>query len=126
LSHEIEVNLKEVAKGEVIYINNAVTYINAFEGQKKEWFHAHVNLPTNSLTIILLFPHSRRCTSIRGTEQVGKAVAREIEREKGMPIKVEEGEMVYWRVANPLIGACYKLEWEWQYTPPAAPVATGV
>lgn len=123
--YEIELDLNGVAKGETVLINNAVTYINGFEGPDKEWFHAHVNLPTKSLTIIVLFPPALRPTSIKSTEQVGKAKAREVEKEKGLPVKVEGGEMVYWRVANPLIGACYKLEWVWKNTP-TAPIATGV
>lgn len=123
--YEIEVDLKGVAKGETVLITNSVTYINGFEGPDKEWFHAHVNLPTKSLTIILLFSPVLRPTSIKATEQVGKAKSRNVEREKGLPVKVEGGEMVYWRVANPLIGACYKLEWGWHNTP-TAPIATGV
>lgn len=124
--YEIQLDVKEVAKGEVLYVHNAVTYINAFEGPTKDWFHTHVNLPTKSLTIILLFPQALRCTSVKGTEKIGKDVAREVDREKGLPIRVDEGEIVYWRVPNPLIGAGYKLEWEWQNTAPATTIGSGI
>lgn len=124
--YEIQLDVKEVAKGEILYVHNAVTYINAFEGASKEWFHTHINLPTKSLTIILLFPQAQRCTRVTGTEKVGKDEARELDREKGLPILVDEGEIAYWRVSNPLIGAGYKLEWEWQYTPEAPPLVSGV
>lgn len=110
--YEIELDVRAVAKGEVLYIHNAVTYINAFDGPTKDWFHTHVNLPTKSLTIILLFPQAQRCICVKGTEKVGKDAAREVEREN-LPILVDEGEIVYWRIPNPLIGAGYKLEWEW-------------
>lgn len=122
--YEIQLDVKGVAKGEVLYVHNAVTYINAFEGETKDWFHTHVNIPTRSLTIILLFPQAQRCLSVKGTEKVGKDAAREIDMDN-LPILVDDGEIVYWRIANPLIGAGYKLEWEWKYTAAPAQPAGG-
>ena len=111
--YEIELNVREMAKDQIIYVHNAVTYFNAFDGAEKEWFHTHVNFPTKSLTIILLFPDAQRCKSITGFEQVGKNEAREVDPEKGVPIIVDDGKLVYWRIPNPLFGGEYQLEWEW-------------
>jgi hypothetical protein len=111
--YEIRLNVREIAKGEIIYVHNAVIYKNAFDGKQKDWFHSHVNLPTKSLTIILLFPDGQRCKSIAGYEKVGKNAATEVGSDKGMPIIVDDGKLSYWRIANPLLGAGYKVEWEW-------------
>lgn len=120
--YEIELDVKEVAKGEIIYVHNAVTYINAFEGPDKEWFHTHVNIPTKSLTIILLFPRTQRCFKIKGFEHVGRNKSETVDKGRGLPIIVDHGEMVYWRIPQPRLGASYKLEWEWEYTAVASPI----
>lgn len=112
--YEIELDLKQVAKGEIMHVHNAVTYINAFEGKEKDWFHTHVNVPTQSLTIILLFPEAQRCRNIKGLEHIGKNKSVEVDKDKD-PIIVDDGKLVYWRIPNPRLGAGYKLEWEWQY-----------
>jgi len=121
--YEIELDVKEVAKGEIIYVHNAITYINAFEEKDKEWFHTHVNIPTKSLTIILLFPPTQHCEKIKGLEQVGRNMSKVVDKRSGLPIIVDQGKMVYWRIPQPRLGASYKLEWEWQYTPAASPAA---
>jgi len=36
--YEICLNVREIAKGQIIYVHNAVTYRNAFEGKKKNGF----------------------------------------------------------------------------------------
>src|SRR4051812_27408694 len=95
--YEIRLNVREIAKGEIIYVHNAVIYKNAFDGKQKDWFHSHVNLPTKSLTIILLFPDGQRCKSIAGYEKVGKNAATEVGSDKGMPIIVDDGKLSYWR-----------------------------
>jgi hypothetical protein len=115
--YEIELDVKEVAKGEIIYVHNAVTYINAFEGKDKEWFHTHVNIPTKSLTIILLFPAIQHCDKVKGFEHVGRNTSQAVDKRSGLPIIVDQGKMVYWRIPQPRLGAGYKLEWEWQSTP---------
>ena len=116
--YEIELDVRGVAKNEIICVHHAVTYINAFEGATEEWFHTHVNVPTRSLTIILLFPKAQPCLKVTGTEKIGKSKAREVDRER-LPIRVEGGDFVYWRIPNPLTGAGYKLSWEWQNSPVA-------
>lgn len=111
--YEIRLNVREVAKDEIIYVHNAVTYISAFDGQAKEWFHTHVNFPTESISIILLFPEGQPCKSVLGLEEVGKGKRQEVDKQKGFPIIVDDGKLVYWRIPNPLLGAEYQLEWEW-------------
>ena len=113
--YEIQIDVTEVAEGAIIYVHNAVTYINAFEGKDKEWFHTHVNVPTKSLTIILLFPAIQRCNKIKGFEHVGRNTSQEVDKRIGRPLVVDQGKMVYWRIPQPRLGACYKLEWEWQH-----------
>ncbi len=122
--YEIRLNVQDVAKEAIIYVHNAVTYVSAFDSREKEWFHSHVNFPTVSLTIILLFPEGQRCQGIKGFEEVGKGKRQEVEdKEKGLPIIVDEGKLVYWRIPHPLFGAEYQLEWEWQNTPVSAQAA---
>ncbi len=124
--YEIRLNVQDVAKEAIIYIHNAVTYISAFDGKEKEWFHSHINFPTKSLTIILLFPEEQRCQGIKGFEEVGKSERREVDdKEKGTPIIVDDGKLVYWRIPNPLFGAEYQLEWEWQNTSASAQATAG-
>jgi len=112
--YEIHLNVRDVSTDQMIYVHNAVTYFNAFDGKEKEWFHTHVNVPTKSLTIILLFPDDQPCRKITGYEEVGKNEPQEIDPEKGLPINVDDGKLVYWRIPNPLFGGEYQLEWEWQ------------
>jgi len=40
-----------------------------------------------------------------------------------MPIIVDEGKLAYWRIANPLLGAEYQLEWEWDVSEAKAAIA---
>ena len=124
--YEIRLNVRDVAKGEIVYVHNAVTYLSAFDGKEKEWFHTHVNFPTKSISIILLFPEEVRCKSIKGFEEIGKSERHEVlDKEKGIPIIVDEGKLVYWRIPNPLFGAEYQLEWEWQNTATPAQATVG-
>lgn len=113
--YELELDVEEVAKGEIIDVHNDITYINAFEGKEKEWFHTHVNIPTQSLTIILLFPATQRCDGIKGFEHVGRNKSQVADKSRGKPIVVDDQKMVYWHIPQPRLGASYKLEWEWQY-----------
>jgi hypothetical protein len=112
-SYEIHLKVGDIAKNQIIYVHNAVTYFNAFDRKDKEYFHTHVNFPTLSLTVILLFPEGQPCKDISGFEAVGKNKNRVVDREKGTPVILDYGKLVYWRIANPLFGAEYQLEWLW-------------
>ena len=64
----------------------------------------------------LLFPGTQRCDKVKGFEHVGRNKSQTVDKGKRLPLVVDEGEMVYWRIPQPRLGASYKLEWEWQYT----------
>jgi hypothetical protein len=111
--YEIQLDLEGLAVDEAVYVHNAVTYISAFEGKEKEWFHSHVNIPTKSLTLILLFPKSKPCKKIIGNYKIGTNPFVEVPKQKGTPIRVQDGKIVYWRITPPQLGVAYQLEWEW-------------
>jgi hypothetical protein len=111
--YEIQIDLGGLAKGEAVDIQNALTYISAFEGKEKEWFHSHVNIPTKSITLIILFPKSKLCKKIVGKYKIGSNPFVEIPKQKGSPIRIEDGKLVYWRITPPQLGMAYQLEWEW-------------
>ena len=121
--YEIQLKVGDIAKNQIIYVHNALTYFNAFDRKEKEYFHTHVNFPTKSLTMILLFPEGQPCKDISGFEEVGKNKGRMVDREKGMPVILDYGKVVYWRIANPLFGAEYQLEWIWANSQQVKPAA---
>lgn len=112
--YEIRLNVRELARGELIPVENAVTYLSAFDGKEGEYFHTHVEFPTRSKCLILIFPPGQPCTRVTGKEQIGENESQEVDRRRSVPIIVDDGKVVYWRIDNPQLGVEYQLEWEWQ------------
>ena len=113
--YEIRLNVQDVPTGKLIDVHNVVTYISAFDGQESEWFHTHVNFPTKSKCIILLFPDGQPCLNVKGLEKIGTDDEHEVDRLRvEPPLILNERKVVYWRIDNPLPGPKYRLKWEWQ------------
>jgi len=92
-------------------LQNRVEYVNAFLGPEREWFHTHIIYPTESMTMLLLFPEHKRAKAVQG---VCKYRAEEpFEPTERQPIASPEGRFACWRIPSPQLGATYQLEWTW-------------
>ncbi len=83
-------------------LQNRVEYVNAFLGPEKEWFHTHIIYPTESLTVLLLFPEHKRARAVQGVckhtlEEPFAPTSRQ-------PIASPEGRFACWRVPGPATG----------------------
>jgi hypothetical protein len=110
--YEMRLNLEHLAKKEATYVRNRITFINAFQGKEKEWFHTHIDIPTPSITIVLLFSDDKPCKKIKGLYKVGRQPFVEIAF-GNEPIRFQDEKIVYWRIDGPKLGVAYQLEWEW-------------
>lgn len=112
-TYEIQLKVDELAINQAVDVRHALTYISAFDGKETEWFHTHVRIPTESVTVIILFPASKLCKEVKGFGRIGEdssSVA--IPKHKG-PLRFQNGKLVYWHIASPQLGASYKIQWNW-------------
>ena len=117
--YDLEVDLSRLAVGEQTQIINRVVFVDAFEGESKEWFHTHIDYPTGALTIVLVFPHDRPCRIVRGFSRASTRKHFE-EVTTGRPLRLEDGQLVTWRILKPELGVEYQLEWTWEARAAAA------
>ena len=111
--YEIQLDLDELAQNEVVKVQNVVTYANAFDGKEKEWFHTHIDIPTRSVTIIILFPEWKPCQKVIGKYKVGENRFTEVTKPEDRPSRLEDGRVVYWSITSAQLGTEYQVEWEW-------------
>jgi DNA-binding XRE family transcriptional regulator len=109
--YELRLHPDRPAPGEWLEVHNRITYINAFQRPDCEWFHTHVEYPTEGLTVLLLFPEHRPVRSLRGVCQHHPAEPFVPVAEP--PIALLPGRLSYWRVRTPRVGGTHRLEWEW-------------
>jgi hypothetical protein len=89
-----------------------ITFVNAFDGLKSEWFEAGVSYPQASLTIVLLFSKEQRCLKVQAS--AGHPCGPdEVKSQVPEPYLSPEGTLVHWYVDSPKQGQTYRLDWEW-------------
>lgn len=92
-------------------VHNRIEYVDAFSGPEREWFHTHVVFPTESLTLLALFPDGKRCREVRGLVKRHPAAAFETAVEG--PVVLMDGRVAFWHLVAPEQGGTYQLEWQW-------------
>lgn len=103
--------LKLEKGGEDIEVHNRLEYVNAFTDERREWFHTHVVLPTEALTIVALFPEEKRCRFARGVSKMHPAEPLDTTEEQ--PVVLSSGRLALWSLTAPQQGGTYQLEWQW-------------
>jgi hypothetical protein len=112
LTHEytLDVDLGELAKGEVTPIISNVVYENAFKNSEKEWLETHLEHPTGRLTMIVLAPDDMKIIDATGAKSVARGPT---DSTLTQPTVIQDGSVVYWSIESPLLGARYALSWMW-------------
>jgi len=92
-------------------VSNTVEYLDGFAGEEREWFHALVSHPTESLTVLVLFPEEKPFRKLHG-------LCRHCRGEGFVPVHLQplglqEGRLGWWRISEARVGEIYRLEWEW-------------
>lgn len=106
--YEMRVRLEPATGAEVV---NEVRYLDGFRDRPQEWFHTHVSLPTDRLTLIVQFPPVRPFSSIHGIAR--EHPAGPFQATSGQPAGLPAGELAYWSIEAPRPGALYQIEWAW-------------
>ncbi len=90
-------------------VQNRIEHGDAFSRPDERWLHVQVAYPTDSLTLLVRFPHARPYRSLRGLWQrhSGAPLASAIQQ----PLQIAAGQLAYWRIAAPTPGETYRLGW---------------
>ncbi|MFD9390310.1 hypothetical protein ACFWBB_06120 [Streptomyces sp. NPDC060000] len=122
----IAILLDHLAVRSATRITNEMTFRGAFDGADGEDFETHIERPTRSLTVIVIFPQEKPCRSVSGTVRIGeRGPDTETNRSNG-PLFVDNGRLLYWRVLPKTgswlpIGTTYRLQWTWPRTGAGSP-----
>jgi hypothetical protein len=108
--YTLDVNLGELAKGEVTPIINSVVYVNAFKNSEKEWLETHLEHPTGRLTMIVLAPDDMRIIDATGAKSIARGPTDATATQHTV---IQDGSVIYWSIESPLLGARYALSWTW-------------
>lgn len=112
----LAVNLWNLAEGRTTRVINRLVYVGAFERTDLEWLETQIDRPTRSVTWIILFPNSNRCSRARGVTRVGRG--QWVDVTLNQPQVLQDGELVYWRIGgqgdeSPALDTQYGIEWHW-------------
>ncbi|MGW6455538.1 hypothetical protein ACWF94_06340 [Streptomyces sp. NPDC055078] len=123
VNQAVAVPLSDLPQGVTSRVINRVDFSGAYDGQAEDYFETHIERPTKSLTIILVFAQEYRCTDVFGYVQTGGRSRVEPSRDK--PAILDDGRLVYWHV-TPLktdwlpIHARYRVRWKWRESGPGS------
>lgn len=92
-------------------VRNEVRYLDGFADRPREWFHSHICLPTDRLTLLIWFPTARPFRVLRGLVQ--EHPAGPFHPAGNEPVLVPGGELAHWTLEAPRMGWVYQVEWEW-------------
>jgi len=92
-------------------IQNTIEYLDGFGGADREWFQAPITYPTESLTLLLLFPDRKPFQTMRGLSQ--RRSSEPFRTLHQHPIEMQGGRLACWRISEPRVGEMYRIEWEW-------------
>jgi len=109
-SYQMNVRLDNAGEEQPI-VENRLEYVDAFQTQDREWFRTHVLFPTESLSIIVRFPPDKLAQKLRGKWQHHPTGL--FQETRPQPLNSLNGQLAYWRLPNPCLGATYQLEWQW-------------
>ncbi|MBL8796403.1 MAG: helix-turn-helix transcriptional regulator, partial [Planctomycetia bacterium] len=107
-SYEMAIGLEQLESTRVA-VENRLEYVDAFRLPDREWFHTHVSYPTDSLTVLVRFPPHKPGRALRGRWKLHPAAL--LEDAPTQPLGMPAGELAYWRVPAPRLGATYPLDW---------------
>lgn len=113
----VAVPLENLSRRQTERVTNRLIYSGAFDRKEGEDFETHIERPTRSLTIFILFASERRCISATGKVQIGERGVMEDVRVSG-PIVINDGSVVYWHIPPNVhgwlpVGAKYHIQWAW-------------
>ncbi|MDT3395623.1 hypothetical protein RKE29_02985 [Streptomyces sp. B1866] len=117
INRAVAVPLSGLPQGVTCRVVNRVSFEGAYDGETEDFFETHIERPTRSLTIILVFAQEYRCTEVFGLIQTGGRSRVEPARDK--PMVLDDGRVVYWHV-TPVktdwlpIHARYRVRWKWR------------
>ncbi len=94
-----------------VTVHNELEYVDAFMDEEHEWFHTHVVFPTETLTLLALFPPGKPCRAARGLFRQHPAEPYCAAAEP--PQRLLDGQVAYWHIPDPPQGGTYLLEWDW-------------
>jgi transcriptional regulator with XRE-family HTH domain len=109
-SYQLAVDVERTTSAPIT-VENRLEYVDAFRIPDREWFHTHVSDPTDSLTLLVRFPEHKPAREIRGQWKLHPASV--LQDALTQPIGVPEGQLAYWRIPSPRVGATYQLDWQW-------------
>jgi hypothetical protein len=108
--YELEVDLGELARGQVTPVISQLVYRGAFQGREGEWLETHVDHPTGRLGMIVIASDTNRIRSADAQMQLGRARWTTLQAE---PAVLQRGTIVYWSIDRPVRGARYQIKWAW-------------
>jgi hypothetical protein len=110
VAYQLRVELEKTAEP-AVEVENRIEYVNAFTVEDSEWFHTHVVFPTESLTLVVLFPQDKRCRSVTGS--VKHHPVEPFAQAAETPMLLSGGRLVSWHLTTPQPGGTYQLDWRW-------------
>ncbi len=92
------------------------TYWNAFNEKDKEWaaMVAQENTVTDELVMIILFPKKRTFHKLIRYAYQHKEEERKQFRGTDTVIPSKNGQVLLWRIKNPVPGYVYEAHWDWK------------
>lgn len=109
-SYQMNVQVEKAATKPTV-IETRLEYVDAFQTQDREWFRTHVLFPTDSLSVVVRFPPHKPGRQLRGKWQHHPTGL--FQDTRTQPVPASDGQVAYWRVPAPCLGATYQLEWQW-------------
>ncbi|MFF0449011.1 hypothetical protein ACFYT4_21820 [Streptomyces sp. NPDC004609] len=123
VNQAVAVPLSGLPQGVTCRVVNRVAFSGAYDGEAEDDFETHIERPTKSLTVILIFAQGYRCTEVFGFVQTGGRSRVEPSRDK--PAVLDDGRVVYWHVVPVKtdwlpIHARYRIRWKWREVDPGS------
>lgn len=87
-------------------------FINAFHGPMQQWWQIRIAYEIESLIVQVLFDETLPCRQIDGTCAL-PGQRKFVPLQNNSPYLLPDGSIANWHIANPSIGAFYKLSWSW-------------
>lgn len=110
-SYQLKIDVKTLSRNGRSSFRNQLEYVHCFDDPASEWFQTSVIYPTESLSLMLLFPAQKPCRAVRGRWKQHPTAPFLAAPDE--PVCALDGILVYWRVRFPQVGGTYQLDWRW-------------